>query len=186
MSFSLAQSLRRLKPQRAATSLIRRADAELPLVTAPAGPGPELLLDTTVYIDVLQGRTPPEVDQLLTLRVLNHSTVALAELTHLFGRLDPRHPGTRAALDMLARTLNDIPAHRLTVPSVRASGEAGMLAGLATRLTARAHTPELLNDALLLLHAAETGRVLLTRNVSDFDFLQQLAPWARVLVYRRV
>jgi len=154
-------------------------------VTAESGPGPELLLDTSLYIDVLQGRTPPELDRLLTFRILNHSSVALAELTHLFGRLDPAHPGTRAALRALGDTLGDIPPHRLTSPSVRAFGEAGILAGLAARLTGRAHGAELLNDAVLLLHAAETGRTLLTRNVGDFDALQQLEPSAEVLFYRR-
>ena len=60
-------------------------------------PGPPLLLDTAVYIDVLQGRSPPEVDELVRLRTCQHSAVCLAELTHAFGRLDPRHPGTAAA-----------------------------------------------------------------------------------------
>lgn len=185
MSFSLARSLRRLKPQRIAPALARRADADLPFVTAGAAPGAELLLDTGVYIDVLQGRTPLEVDRLLDLRILNHSSVSLAELTHLFGRLDPSHPGTKTALSELAGTLRDIPPHRLTAPSVRACGDAGMLAGLAARLGGRAHGAALLNDATLLLHAEETGRVLLTGNVEDFDLLQQLAPSARILLYRR-
>jgi len=34
------------------------------------------------------------------------------------------------------------------------------------------------------LQAGATGRVLLTRNVRDFDLLQQLAPWTRFLGYR--
>ena len=186
LSFSLSGSLRRLKPQRPGYHLARRADPDLAFVTMATGPGPALLLDTSVYIDVLQGQTPPEVDDLLGLRILNHSSVVLAELTHLFGRLDPSHPDTRAALRDLGGTLNDIPPHRLTAPSIRASGEAGMLAGLAARLTSRVHGPELLNDALMLLHAEETGRILLTRNIEDFDYLQQLAPTTRILLYRQV
>ncbi len=123
---------------------------------------------------------------LLTQRLINHSAVALAELTHLMGRLDPAHAGTRTALRELSASVNDIPPHRLSAPSVRAFGEAGMLAGLAARLTGRRHEPALLNDALLLAHAAESGRVLLTRNIGDFDILQQLLPEARILVYRQV
>ena len=178
--------MRRLRPQHASYTLRRRADADLPFVTATTGPGPELLLDTSVYIDVLQGRTPPAVDDLLGLRILNHSSVALAELTHSFGRLDPSHHNTKVTLRALAATLNDIPVHRLSTPSVSAYGEAGMLAGLAARLSGRAHGVALLHDALLLLQAAENGRVLLTRNIADFDRLQQLAPGSRILLYRQM
>jgi hypothetical protein len=64
-------------------------------------PGKELLLDTCVYIDVLQGRTPVAVDALLQVRTLNHLSVCVAELVHAFGRLDPRHPGTATMLKEL-------------------------------------------------------------------------------------
>src|SRR5881227_482529 len=109
------------------------------------------MLDSCVYIDVLQGRTPTAVDELLRLRIINHSAVALSELTHGFGRLDPTHRGTRGALRELATTLSDIPVHRLLRPSVRTAGEAGMLAGLIARLGGRASGVELLNDAALFL-----------------------------------
>ena len=144
------------------------------------------MLDTCVYIDVLQGRTTAEVDGLLSLRIVNHSIVALSELTHLFGRLDPTHPGTRGVLGELTGLIDDIPGHRLFSPTARASGEAGMLAGLAARLAKRPAGAELLNDALLLLHAAEHGCQLLTRNLADFDLLQQLVPQAEVIFYRAV
>lgn len=165
--------------------MARRPDVDLPFLAEPAAPGPELLLDTCVYIDVLQGRSPPVLDALLSLRIINHSTVALSELTHLFGRLDPAHPNTRKALTELTGVIADIPAHRLSRPSQRAAGEAGMLAGLATRLTGRESSTDLLNDSLLLLQAAETGGTLLTRNLADLDGLQQLWPQASVLFYRR-
>jgi predicted nucleic acid-binding protein len=146
--------------------------------------GRELLLDTCVYIDVLQGRTPIEVDQLLQTRIINHSTVALSELTHLLGALDPAHPRTANVLKTLGRTIDDIPPHRLTAPSTRACGEAGMLAGLVARLTGQPNTVALLNDALLFLHAAEAGCDLLTGNVRDFDRFDQLLPGSGVLLYR--
>ena len=143
------------------------------------------MLDTCVYIDVLQGRTPLIADETLSLRIINHSTVALSELTHLFGRLDPAHPETKGTLRELAGVVVDIPGHRLSRPSERAAGEAGVLAGLASRLAGRPSGADLLNDALLLLHAAETGCTLLTRNLSDFDLLQQLWPQSSVSFYRR-
>ena len=61
-----------------------------------------------------------------------------------------------------------------------------MPAGLAMRLAGRAKDQALLNDATLFLHANERGCVLLTRNLADFDALQQLAPAGNVLFYRQV
>jgi predicted nucleic acid-binding protein len=146
--------------------------------------GRELLLDTTVYIDIHQSKTPIEVDRLLQTRIVNHSTIAVAELTRLFGALDPAHPGTASVLKPLSETIDDIPQHRLGRPSARACGEAGMLAGLAARLTGQASTIALLNDASLFLHAAETGCDLLTGNIRDFDWFDQLVPGTGLLFYR--
>lgn len=146
--------------------------------------GRELLLDTSVYIDVLQGRAPVAVDQLLQTRIVNHSTVALAELTHLIGLLDPAHPGTASVLKILGLTIDDIPPHRLTLPSTRAFGEAGMLAGLAARVTGQSNGKALLNDATLFLQAAEMGCDLLTGNIRDFDWFDQLLPGTGVVLYR--
>lgn len=183
MSFNRQASIRRIKPQRRSVSLHRRANAELPFITIHSFAGREVLLDTSVYVDVLQGRTPIETDRILQTRIVNHSTVALAELTHLFGALDPRHPKTASVLRPLAETIDDIPAHRLNSPSARSFAEAGMLAGLVTRLTGQPRTISLLNDALLFLQAAETGCDLLTRNARDFDWFDQLLPGTGLLLY---
>jgi hypothetical protein len=87
-------------------------------------------------------------------------------------------------LRILGQTIDDIPMHRLTTPSARAYAEAGMLAGLVTRLTGQQKTVSLLNDALLFLHAAETGCALLSRNVRDFDWFDQVLPGSSLLLYR--
>jgi len=147
-------------------------------------PGAELLLDSCVYLNVLQGKTPREVDELLQLRIVNHSTVALSELTHVFGRLDPKHTGTRSVLSAISGVIDDMPAHRLTAPSARAFGEAGMLAGLAMRLGGRASGIRLLNDALLFLQARDMGCELLTANIADFDLFDQLLPGSGLGFYR--
>jgi predicted nucleic acid-binding protein len=185
LSFDLARALRRIKPQRTADAMQRRRLPDLPLVQAPIAAGAELLLDTCVYIDVLQGRTPTTVDDLLEARILNHSTICLAELAHLFGRLEPTHAGTKQVLREVRRTIEDIPSHRLSAPSTMAMGEAGMLAGLVTRLSGidRGEGPSLLNDASLYLQALERGCILVTRNARDFDFFDQLLPADRVLFY---
>ena len=145
------------------------------------------MLDTCVYIDVVQGRTSPEVDETLSTRITNHSTICLAELTHLFGRLDPRHPETTSTLTKLGHAMNRIPAHRLTRPSTRVFGDAGMLSGLVARLSGyeQARRRALLNDAILYLHALERGCVVLTRNLREFDLFDQLLPRGRVLFYDR-
>lgn len=146
-----------------------------------------MLLDSCVYIDVLQGHTPAGVDDLLSARIINHSTICLGELTHLFGRLDPKHPATRDVLLEIRRTIEDIPDHRLSSPSHTAIGEAGMLAGLVARLSGadRHANQSLLNDAGLYLQALENGKTVLTSNIRDFDCLDQLMPAGRVLFYTK-
>lgn len=64
-------------------------------------------------------------------------------------------------------------------------GEAGMLAGLVTRLSGdgRSEKSALLNDASLYLQALERGWIILTRNSREFDCFDQLLPAARILFY---
>lgn len=149
--------------------------------------GPQLLLDTCVYIDILQRRAPDRVKTLLAARLCNHSGVALAELTHLFGRLDPRDERTATALAEISAVIADMPAHRLSPPSLNVLGEAGILAGVAMRL-ARVDSGRhqaLLNDATIYLQAVAQGQTVLTRNVREFDWFDQLIPSSRVLFYRQ-
>jgi len=149
--------------------------------------GPQLLLDTCVYIDILQRRAPESVKSLLAARLCNHSGVVLAELTHLFGRLDPRDRRTSKVLAELSGVIADMPAHRLSAPSLNVLGEAGILAALASRLAGgeSARDRALLNDATLYLQAIEQGQVVLTRNIREFDWFDQLLPRSRVLFYRQ-
>jgi len=67
-------------------------------------------------------KTTRAVDTLLDLRLVNHSVVCLSELTHLFGRLDPR-PRTKFALKQIAGVIADIPNHRLGAPSAQVCGK---------------------------------------------------------------
>lgn len=187
MSFDLAASLRRLKPQKRTSAPVRRADADLPFVEAGAAAGPELLLDTSVYIDALQDRLPDAVKELLRVRQINHSSVAAAELAQLFGRLDPAHPETGTTLASVKAVLEAVPPHRLTGPSLQAAIEAGILTGVFARLRGLAKTDRqpLFNDAMLFLQALENGLCLLSRNIGDLDLIQQLVPTGRMLFYRQ-
>jgi predicted nucleic acid-binding protein len=189
LSFDLAGSLRALKPQKRTGPLRRRPDGDLAWADAAPLIGGALLLDTSVYLDALRGSTPEAADGLLSYRVCHHSAVCLAELTRAFGRLDPAHPSTAATLATLGAVIADIPGRRLHAPASEAWGDAGMLAGVLFRLSGlprgAGHERRLLNDALIFLQARGLGASVLTANVRDFDYLEQLLPNGRVIFYRR-
>lgn len=187
MSFDVGASLRRLKPDRRTVALERRPDAQLGFAHDAPDEGPSLLFDTTVYIDNLAARLPSDVERLIRARRTRHSSIALAELTHGLGRLDPADPRTKDTVARIGRVIDAIPERLLSAPSIRAFGEAGIVAGMVARLrgTAPTHAQALLNDALLFLHATEQGALLLSRNTADLDLIQQLVPSGRVLFYRK-
>lgn len=167
--------------------LKRREDSELSFVDETAFTGGGLLLDTSVYIDVLQRRAPPEVKRLLGARQNNHSAVALAELLHPFGRLDPSHKDTGHTLASIAQTIAKIRPSRLSAPSARVLAEAGIITGVIARVNGLPKTDRqpMLNDATLFFQALENGFTLLSGNVADMDLIGQLVPSGRMLLYRR-
>jgi predicted nucleic acid-binding protein len=185
----LARSLRRLRPERLAGSLARRDDADLDFAdTAPLF-GPAFLLDTCVYVHGLEGRLPAEVENLLRARPLMHLSLVLGELAHNFGRLDPAHPRTWEYLAELSGVIEDVPPHRLENDiSAGVLLEAGILAGLVFRLGGFQEGREVaaLIDATIYLHALERGYSVLTANIRDFDFMNQIVPAGRVLFYRAI
>ncbi|MBB5577920.1 MULTISPECIES: type II toxin-antitoxin system VapC family toxin [Rhizobium] len=188
MRFDLSETLRLLKPQKHVGTLERRLDEDLSWVADEPAIGGPLFLDTSVYLDVLQGRSPIEVDALLRYRLCHHSAICLSELTHAFGRLDPKHATTKAVLETIAETVDDIPEHRLHAPDAAMWGQAGVLAGLLFRLSnlpkREGHERRFVNDALVFLQARQLGASVLTGNVRDFDFLSQIMPTGRVILYR--
>src|SRR5580658_2420312 len=99
LSFDLDATLRWLKPHKQQRQLSRRSDNEMDWLEHAPRSGAPVLLDATVYIDTMQGRSPQALDDLISLRACNHSAVCLAELTHIFGRLNPADPRTPAVLN---------------------------------------------------------------------------------------
>jgi predicted nucleic acid-binding protein len=188
LSFDLDFSLRWLKPQRKRRPLRRRPDDDLTWVDQVPAVGTPVLLDTTVYIDTLQGRSPVALDAFISLRTCNHSSVCLSELTHAFGRLSPADSRTDRSLEVIGQTIRDIPPHRLVEPDADVWGAGGILAGMLFRLGSCTAGTErkCLNDSLLYLQARKLGWPVVTGNIQDFDFLNQLVPDARVLLYRKV
>jgi hypothetical protein len=188
LGFDLSEILRSLKPQKHVGTLERRSDEDLPWVTDEPSIGGPLFLDTSVYLDVLQGRSPVEVDTLITYRLCHHSVVCLSELTHAFGRLDPKHASTKSALETIEATVDGIPEHRLHAPDAATWAQAGVLAGLLFRLSnlpkGNGHERRFVNDALVFLQARQLGASVLTGNVRYFDFLSQIVPTGRIILYR--
>lgn len=186
MRSELARLLRLLKPQKIAT-LTPRLDSELPFAAAESVIGPPLMLDTCVYLDVLQGRAPEAIKALLNARHVFHSSGCLEELAHVFGRLDPADPRTKRALAAIRNLIDRaIPAHRLSAPDASGWMTAGIVAGVVSRI--RGHTADgrlrYLDDAMIYAHAARMGCVVLTRNIRDFDFIDQIMPSGGILLYR--
>ena len=186
MSSELWRSLRRYKPEKYARPLRRRPDSELDFLETANSRPTRLLYDTTVYIDILQKRFPETGKA--TLRAVDawHSPVTEAELASGVGLLDPSHPKTRELIDEIAGVLDHRPAQRTIAPDAMVWREAGILSGILARLQCfdKNQRRRLLNDALLFVTARRHGCTLLTRNVSDFDLMQQLVPAGRVLFYR--
>jgi hypothetical protein len=84
--------------------LRRRPDNDLVWVDRVPAAGAPVLLDTTVYVDTLQGWSPAALDAFISLRTCNHSSVCLSELTHAFGRLSPTDPRTDRSLEVIGQT----------------------------------------------------------------------------------
>lgn len=188
MRIDVARSLRRLRPDGWAGALARRNREALPFVGSEPTAGPPLLLDTTVYIDALQGRLPSSVNTLMRLRTLQHHALCLAELAHAIGRADPAHPRTAASVASVVAVVEAVPEHRLdTGTSPGVAVEAGILSGLVFRLGGFQPGQEVAaqTDATLFLHALERGYEVLTRNVRDYDFMLQIVPAGRVWLYER-
>ncbi|GLR45814.1 DNA-binding protein [Mesorhizobium amorphae] len=169
-------------------TLSRRHDKDLPIIGDLAEAGHDLLLDTCVYIDGLQGRVPEEVADLLDVRQVNHSTVANQELMHTVGVLDPKHSGTAKAIKQIRAVIKDMPPHRVFAPDPDVLGRAALLSGMLCRLQGYKDDSRLraLQDCVLFLQAQKLGFSVLTGNISDFDYLLQLIQTGRVLMYRRI
>jgi len=185
-SFDVDAALRwaRFDPRR---RLRRRSDGDLPFVDGRFLVGSALLLDTCVYIDQMQDRSPAIIDQLLDFRSANHSTVAIQELMHTAGVLDPDDSRTPAAVEAIRKVIRAMPAHRVHAPDADILVRAALLAGIVCRLQGYVGGAKrrALQDSMLFLQGQRLGLAILTANIRDFDCLLQLVPVGRVLFYRR-
>jgi predicted nucleic acid-binding protein len=114
-----------------------------------------------------------------------HSLVTEAELAAACGLLDPAHAGTREIVEQIAVVLDRRPSYRTITADREIWREAGILSGILARTQGygREQRRRVLNDALLFETARKHGCAVLTRNVVDFDLLQQLDPSGHVMFY---
>jgi len=183
----LGQSLRRLKPEKQLRQLKYRDRSRLQFLPELRPPFPKLLLDTTVYVDILQGNFPESAARVLRAASLWHSSVTEAELAAMAGLLEPSHPDTASVIAEVEASIEQRPAHRILTPDREIWRDGGMLAGLLARLQryGSIERRKLLNDALIILTAGKHGCTVLTRNVADFDLLAQLDRRGQVVFYDR-
>jgi len=115
-----------------------------------------------------------------------HSPVTEAELAAACGMLDPTHSGTRQIVEKIQRIIEQRSTVRVIIPDPEIWREAGILSGVLARLQGygKDERRRMLNDALLFASARKYGCAVLTRNLRDFDFLQQLDPSGMVLFYK--
>lgn len=179
--FDAARRWARFDPQR---TLTRRSDNELPFVNPSLLGGQGLLLDTSVYIDQMQGRSPQILDDLIAQRQVNHSTVAMQKLMHAIGVLNPTRvprpswtwPVSR--LEQCSRIASLHLTRRFWGAALLSERFAGFKAtkGRASCMHAK--------DCALFLQAQKLGLVVLTANGGDYDVLLQLIPTGRTLFCR--
>ena len=182
--FDAAKRWARFDPRE---TLARRQDSDLPFLREDRIGGQALLLDTCVYIDQMQGRTPDLLDALIATRQANHSSDAVQELMYTVGVLDPKDDRSPTVIDAIRTIVLSMPAHRTFAPDADVLGRAALLSGMICRLQSYAGDRKLraLLDCVLFLQAKKLGFSVLTANVADFDILLQLLPTGRVLFYRQ-
>ena len=145
-----------------------------------------LMPDTTVYVDARKARRfPGALSDRLRRGPLLHSAVAMSELATGLGLLDPAHSDTPRVRAAIAKTLRGVEPESVVAPSPDAWVEAALVSGILARTQGFAGMDRrrLLNDALMVISAAEAGAVLVTRNRRDMDLLLRFRPDARVWLY---
>ena len=182
--FDAARRWARFDPQR---PLARRGDEGLPFINGGLIGGQGLLLDTCVYINQMQDQSPRALDDLIAQRQVNHSTVAIQELMHTVGVLNPSDGRTAGVIAEIGKQIRAMPPHRIFAPDIEVLGRAALLSGILCRLQGYKKDGKLraLQDCVLFLQAQKLGLVVLTANISDYDMLLQLIPAGRALFYRQ-
>ena len=185
LSSDFQGTLRRLKPDKHRAQLKPRSESDMEFIGTTRQRPAKLLYDTTVYIDILQGRFPQQGEAILRATEAWHSPVTEAELAATCGLLDPAHPRTREIVEQVGAVIDRRPSYRTIPPDSEIWRVAGILSGMLARTQGygKEQRRRVLNDALLFETARKHGCAVLTRNLIDFDLLQQLDPSGHVMFY---
>ncbi len=142
----------------------RRGDHELPFVIPNVIGGQGLLLDTCVYIDQMQDRSPERLDDLIAQRQVNHSTVAIQELMHTVGVLNPSDVRTTGVVSKIGKRIKAMPPHRIFAPDIEVLGRATLPSRILCCLRGYKKDTKLraLQNCVLFLQAHKLGLVALT------------------------
>lgn len=145
------------------------------------------MLDSSVYINQMQARAPAILLDLIKQRHVNHSSIAIQELMHTVGALDPADKRTLGVISEIRKHIQAMPEHRIFVPDADVLGRAALLSGMLCRIQSYSNDRRLrgLHDCVLFVQAQKLGLVVLTANVSDYDIMLQIFPVGRVLFYRQ-
>jgi len=186
LSSDFQGTLRRLNPDKHRAHLRPRAESDLEFIGTTSHRPAKLLYDTTVYVDILQGRFPQHGEAMLRATEAWHSPVTEAELAATCGLLDPARSQTAEIIAQIAAVIDRRPSYRTITPDPEIWREAGVLSGTLARTQGyeKDQRRRVLNDALLFATARKYGCAVLSRNVRDFDFLQQLDPSGKVIFYK--
>ena len=125
MSSDLRRTLRQLKPYKHRAQLVPRAESELEFIGTSSQRPAKLLYDTTVYVDILQGRFPQDGEAALRATEAWHSSVTAAELAATCGLLDPAHSQTPEIIQQIAAVIDRRPSHRTLRRTLRYGGRLG-------------------------------------------------------------
>jgi predicted nucleic acid-binding protein len=145
----------------------------------------KLLYDATEYFDILQNRFRQNGEPMLRAAEAWHSPGTEAELASAIGLLDPARLQTRELALQISSVIERRPNYRTIAPDREIWRDAGILSGVLAGLQGygRDHRRRALND-LLFATARKHGCTVLTRNIVDFDLLEQLDPSGSVLFYK--
>src|SRR5947207_1244994 len=159
--------LKRLKPEKHQTQLKPRHQSDLEFIGTTHNRPVKLLYDTTVYIDILQGRFPQVGEQMLRASEAWHSPVTEAELAVSCGLLDPAHSRTRENIEQIVAVIELRPRHKTITPDAGIWREAGILSGIVSRLQGygKDGRVRILNDAILYASDGQDVCSFLTRIV---------------------
>lgn len=165
-------------------SYARRPLDELPGFSPAALEG-MLMLDTTVYIDRLQGKISAELRRFLEEGGYEHSSIAFQEMMVSIGSLSPTDPRTQNAVERFRAVAASVNLARVHVPDAQVCLEGALLAGTLAHIQGygKENRFRAVNDCTLFLQSQKLGTTLLTRNYADFDILLQMIPEGRVAFY---